>query len=146
MDDVNYIVKCQGFSGARNTIEAKILLIAKKEFAFNFSLVFYDVTTLYFESFEVRRTSAMRIFERLQNSISRKSFSDYWLMSKDFPWVIKSSRVKRFEGHTLIPIILRFKRKHKTEKLTVVGDAAMISGENIEALTKAQLQYIVGAE
>jgi len=43
----------------RNTIESMILEIAKKEFAFNFSVVFYDVTTLYFESFqedELRRS------------------------------------------------------------------------------------------
>lgn len=38
--------------GARNTVERKVLEIARKEFAFDFSLVFYDVTTLYFESFE----------------------------------------------------------------------------------------------
>jgi len=76
----------------RNTIESRILEIAKKEFAFNFS----------FEG-------------------------------------------KKFEGHTLIPIILRFKRKHKIERLTVVADAAMISIENIKALTKVHLNYIVGA-
>lgn len=36
----------------KDIIERKTLKFAQKEFGFDFSLVFYDVTTLYFESFE----------------------------------------------------------------------------------------------
>lgn len=40
------------FLNLQDEAEAKVLAIAKKEFNFDFSFVFYDVTTLYFESFE----------------------------------------------------------------------------------------------
>ena len=40
------------FVHLKDDVEVKIISIAKKEFAFNFSFVFYDLTTLYFESFE----------------------------------------------------------------------------------------------
>ena len=36
----------------KSEVEVKIISVAKKNFGFNFSLVFYDLTTLYFESFE----------------------------------------------------------------------------------------------
>jgi len=50
-----------------------------------------------------------------------------------------------FEGKTFLPIIKRFKDVHKVEELTVVGDAAMVSFENIQQLIKEELSYIVGA-
>lgn len=128
----------------RNTVESKVLEIAKKEFAFNFSLVFYDVTTLYFESFQED--------ELRQNGFSKDNkFSQPQILlgllvnGEGFPVGYQIFEGKKFEGHTLIPIILRFKRKHKIKILTVVADAAMISIENIKALTKVHLNYIVGA-
>ena len=35
----------------KETIERRTLDFAKKQYGFNFSLLFYDVTTLYFETF-----------------------------------------------------------------------------------------------
>ena len=128
----------------RNTVETKILEIAKKEFAFNFSLVFYDVTTLYFESFqedELRQNGFSK-----DNKFAQPQILLGLLVSVEgFPVGYQIFEGKKFEGHTLSPVILRFKHKHKIKKLTVVADAAMISIENIQALRKVHLNYIVGA-
>lgn len=51
----------------------------------------------------------------------------------------------KFEGHTLIPVIKKFKKKHKIRTFNVVADAAMISLDNVKALQAAKLNYIVGA-
>lgn len=51
----------------------------------------------------------------------------------------------KFEGHTLIPIIDAFRRKHKIGRLTVVADAAMLSFDNMQTLNDSELKYIVGA-
>lgn len=130
--------------GSRNTVESKVLLLAKQEFGFDFSLVFYDVTTLYFESFEeddLRQCGFSK-----DNKFNQPQIVLGLLVNVEgFPLGYEIFEGKKFEGHTLIPVILRFKRKHKVERLTVVADAAMISDENIKALTKARLQYIVGA-
>ena len=40
------------FETHKTEIMKKVISVCKEEFAFDFSLVFYDVTTLYFESFE----------------------------------------------------------------------------------------------
>ena len=50
-----------------------------------------------------------------------------------------------FEGHTLIPSIKSFIKKHSIEQFTVVADAAMISTDNIESLRAEKISYIVGA-
>jgi transposase len=50
-----------------------------------------------------------------------------------------------FEGHTLIPVIESFIKKHQVKNFTVVADAAMISSDNVLALKKADIHYIVGA-
>ena len=36
----------------KEAVENKVVAFAKAHYAFNFDLVFYDVTTLYFETFE----------------------------------------------------------------------------------------------
>jgi transposase len=129
---------------ARNTVESKVLEIARKEFAFDFSLVFYDVTTLYFESFESDELRQCGFSK--DNKLNQPQIILALLVNvKGFPVGYQIFEGKRFEGHTLIPVIMRFKRKHQIEKFTVVADAAMISSENIEALLKVGLQYIVGA-
>ena len=50
-----------------------------------------------------------------------------------------------FEGHTIIPVIKSFIKKHKVPHFTVVADAAMISTANVEALRREKINYIVGA-
>ena len=45
-------------STLQGIVESKVLAVAKKEFRFSFSLVFYDVTTLYFET--LARTGCAR--------------------------------------------------------------------------------------
>lgn len=132
--------------GARDTVESKVLSIAKKEFGFNFTLVFYDVTTLYFESFEEDELRQCGFSK--DNKINQPQIILGLLVTGEgFPLGYQIFEGKRFEGHTLIPVILGFKHKHKIkiQKLTVVADAAMISSKNIEALTRVNLQYIVGA-
>jgi transposase len=62
-----------------------------------------------------------------------------------FPISYDLSPGNRFEGHTLIPIINDFKKKHNIKDLTVVADAEMISVDNIEKLKAAKINYMVGA-
>jgi transposase len=132
------------FADLQNQAEAKVLAIAKKEFNFDFSLVFYDVTTLYFESFEddeLRKPG----FSKDNKSQQPQIVIGLLVNNEGFPVAYQMFSGNKFEGHTLIPVILAFKRKHKVKMLTVVADAAMISFDNITALKESGLNYIVGA-
>ena len=132
------------FIDLQDQAEAKVLAVAKKEFNFNFSFVFYDVTTLYFESFEaddLRKPG----FSKDNKSQQPQIVIGLLVNNDGFPVAYQIFEGNKFEGHTLIPVILVFKHKHKIQTLTVVADAAMISYDNITALKDSGLHYIVGA-
>ncbi len=125
-------------------VEAKVLAVAKREFHFTFSLVFYDVTTLYFESFEsddFRKPG----FSKDNKSQQPQILIGLLVSTDGFPVAYHIFEGNKFEGHTLLPVILDFKNKHKIKQFTIVADAAMMSLENITAIRSAGLHYIVGA-
>jgi transposase len=128
----------------KSAVESKVLAVAKEEFAFDYSFVFYDVTTLYFESSESDNLRQCGFSK--DNKFNQPQILLGLLVTTDgFPVGYQIFEGNKFEGRTLIPVILQFKRKHKIQKFTVVADAAMISSENIAAMSTAHLQYIVGA-
>lgn len=132
------------FLSAKAAIESKVSSIARKEFDFDLSLDFYDVTTLYFESSEsddLRQCGFSK-----DNKFNQPQIVLGLLVSgKGFPVSYQIFEGKKFEGHTLIPVVLKYKQKHRIGKFTVVGDAARISIDNVKALRTAKLNYIVGA-
>ncbi|MFZ2938285.1 MAG: IS1634 family transposase [Candidatus Omnitrophota bacterium] len=128
----------------KNKAESKVLTLAKKEFNFDFSLVFYDVTTLYFETFqsdEFKKPGFSKDNKPQQPQIVIGLIVD----DQGFPVAYEVFEGSKFEGHTFIPVISSFKEKHNINKLTVVADAAMISLDNVKALFENKLSYIVGA-
>lgn len=128
----------------KDKVENKVLAVAKKELNFDFSLVFYDVTSLYFES------STQDEFRKPGFSKDHKANKPQILIgliinADGFPVAYEIFEGNKFEGHTIIPVISAFQRKHKIKTLTVVADAAMLSLANMQALEESGLHYIVGA-
>lgn len=131
-------------SNLKDQAENKILTVAKNYFNFDFSLVFYDVTTLYFESFEpddLRKCGFSK-----DNKAGQPQILIGLMVTVDgFPVAYEVFAGNKFEGHTFIPVITTFQCKHQIKQLTVVADAAMLSFENMQELNKNGLCYIVGA-
>ena len=128
----------------KQAIEKQTLKFAKTVYGFDFSMVFYDVTTLYFESFtadELRKTGFSKDGKAQQPQI----LVALLVTPQGFPVGYHVFSGNTFEGHTLIPVIQEFIKKHKVKHFTVVADAAMISTNNIEALKQKGIHYIVGA-
>jgi len=125
-------------------VERNVLAVAKQEFSFTCSLVFYDVTTLYFESF-TEDDLRLSGFSKDNKPQQPQILIGLLVTAEGFPVAYQVFKGNTFEGHTLIPIISAFKRKHRLGRLTVVADAAMMSMENIEALRQSNLQYVVAA-
>src|SRR3989338_5271987 len=139
------------FPVLKGKAEEKVVQFAKKHFNFNFSLVFYDVTTLYFESFKEDADENGKVGLR-RNGFSKDNKSNQpqivigLIVSREgFPVSYEIFSGNTFEGKTFIPTILKFKDTHKVVTLTVVADAAMISLENVQELAANNLSYIVGA-
>jgi transposase len=123
---------------------ARIIAVAKKHFGFNFSLVFYDLTTLYFESFET--DDLRKIGFSKDNKASNPQIMIGLLVNElGFPISYQVFAGNKFEGHTLMPSILHLKKKYKIRQMTIVADSAMISDQNVEFLKSEKLDYIVAA-
>lgn len=132
------------FVAQKEEAETKVLSIAKRELGFDFTMVFYDVTTLYFESFdsdELRKPG----FSKDNKAAQPQIVIGLIVNTNGFPVSYEVFPGNKFEGHTLIPVITAFKKKHDIDCLTVVADAAMISADNVRELKTNNLSYIVGA-
>jgi transposase len=128
----------------KDKIEGIVVDFAKKNYAFSFDLLFYDVTTLYFETFEedeLRRNGFSK-----DNKSQQPQILVALMVNKDgFPIAYSIFSGNTFEGHTIIPVVTAFIQKHAVKEFTVVADAAMISTTNIKELLKNKINYIVGA-
>ena len=134
------------FADLKEEVEKKILAFAKKHLNFNFTVVFYDVTTLYFETFKEDKENFKKPGFSKDNKFNQPQIVIGLIVNQDgFPVSCDVYAGNTFEGHTLIPSLTAFKKKHKVKNLTVIADAAMISLANVEALIKNQINYIVGA-
>jgi len=128
----------------KKTVEQKVTDFAKIHYSFNFDILFYDVTTLYFETFEedeLRRNG----FSKDNKSQQPQILIALMVSKEGFPIAYEIFSGNTFEGHTIIPVIKDFIERNKVKDFTVVADAAMISSENVQQLIQNNINYIVGA-
>jgi len=128
----------------KENVEKKVIDFAKKKYSFSFDLLFYDVTTLYFETFE---EDALRKngFSKDNKSQQPQILVALMVSREGFPVSYEVFSGNTFEGHTILPVVKEFIEKHSVKSFTVVADAAMISMTNIEELRHNDINYIVGA-
>jgi transposase len=107
-------------------------------------VIFYDCTTLYFESF-------------IEDDLKRNGYSKDGKFNQ--AQVLLALMVTReglpigyevfpgatFEGHTLTNALEKLHQKYKIDKLVFVADSAMLSQENITLLESMGQPYIVAA-
>lgn len=108
------------------------------------TLVLYDVTTLYFETFtddELRKPGFSKDNKPQQPQI----VIGLLVTRQGFPVGYEIFAGNTFEGHTMIPVLESFASKHRVTTPTVVADAAMLSYVNIAELKQKNFSYIVGA-
>lgn len=128
----------------KSKAESVAINFAKKQYSFQFDLLFYDVTTLYFETFEeddLRKNG----FSKDNKSQQPQILVALMVTKEGFPIAYEIFSGNTFEGHTIVPVVKKFIEKNKIKKFTIVADAAMISDDNIKGLIKDNIHYIVGA-
>ena len=107
-------------------------------------LVFYDVTTLAFDS---QAKEGLKDFGFSKDH----RFQDVQIVvglvvNRDgFPLYFDVFNGRTFEGKTFIPVVEKIKSLLVSPELTVIADAAMISKLNIEELDIRHIGFIVGA-
>lgn len=128
----------------KEKVEAIAVEWAQQGLSSDLSLVLYDVTTLYFETFE---SDDLRIpgFSKDNKSQQPQIVIGLLVNREGFPLGYEVFKGNTFEGHTMLPVLETFAKAHNTVVPTVVADAAMISRENIRMLAVKGYSYIVGA-
>jgi len=108
------------------------------------SIVFYDVTTLYFEikaEDDLRRTG----FSKEGRHQNPQIVLGLLVSKGGYPLAYEIYKGNKFEGDTMLPVINLFKRKYKLKKLVIIADAGLLSHKNIKALENNDYEYILGA-
>jgi transposase len=108
------------------------------------SVVFYDVTTLYFEAEQeddLRRTGFSKDGKHQQPQI----VLGLLVSENGYPLDYDIFEGNKYEGDTLMPVIDHFTAKYQSDHLIVVADAGLLSKKNIALLKKKGYQYILGA-
>lgn len=107
-------------------------------------VIFFDCTTLYFETFQ-------------EDSLRKNGYSKDLKFNQ--PQVLLALMVTKeglpigyqafdgaiYEGHTLIPALKELKKKYRIDKVIFVADAGMMNNNNLLKLEEEKIEYIVGA-
>lgn len=107
-------------------------------------VVFYDMTTLYFETSDeddLRKTGFSKDGKHQHPQI----FLGLLVGLGGYPIGYDIFEGNIFEGKTLLPVLRKFESRFELTKPIVVADAGLLSNENLEALKKESYQYIIGA-
>jgi transposase len=109
----------------------------------NIGVVFYDMTTLYFEASDeddLRITGYSKDGKHQQPQI----MIGLLVGSNGFPIGYEIFEGNTSETKTLIPVLESFQKRFSLDKPIVIADAALLSEKNIAALTTEGYQYILG--
>jgi hypothetical protein len=126
------------------SVESCAYTIVVEQFKEPFYFVLYDVTTLYFETFQ---SDELRIpgFSKDNKSQQPQIVVGLLVTQSGFPLAYDVFPGNTFEGKTMLPIVENFIREHKETKPIIVADAAMLSEERLAELKQKNISYIVGA-
>lgn len=110
----------------------------------NISVVFYDMTTLYFEASDeddLRKTG----FSKDGKHQCPQIYIGLLVGLGGYAIGYDIYEGNIYEGHTLIPFIEKISQKFNLNKPVIVADAGLLSTENIKALEACNYEYILGA-
>ena len=106
-------------------------------------IVFYDVTTLYFET---AREDALRSpgFSKDGKTAESQSVLGLLVSRDGYPLSYNIFNGGQYEGRTMIPIIDDFVQRFSLTDFIVVADAGLLSRKNIALLKQAGYRFILG--
>ena len=108
------------------------------------NIVFYDVTTLYFEidyEDELRKTG----FSKEGKHQNPQIILGLLVSIDGYPLAYEIHEGNKFEGHTMLPVIDAFRAKYGLDKLIIVADSGLLSNDNIDQLNRKGYEFILGA-
>jgi transposase len=108
------------------------------------SIVFYDVTTLYFEidqEDKLRKTG----FSKEGKHQNPQIVLGLLVSKNGYPLAYEIFEGNKFEGHTMLPVLDAFKEKYQLEQMVIIADSGLLSNANIKELQTKGYEFILGA-
>jgi len=110
----------------------------------NIGVLFYDVTTLYFEA--DREDDLRKHGFSKEGKHSNPQIILGLLVSLDgYPLSYSIHEGNKYEGHTMLPIIREFVNKHNLSDFVVVADSGLMTESNLSQMEELGYKYIIGA-
>lgn len=110
-------------------------------------LVFYDVTTLYFESAPNPNDHLRQAGFSKDGKTSESQIVLGLLVSENgYPLSYSIFNGSQYEGRTMIPIIDDFVQRFSLTDFIIVADSGLMNEKNVSLLESAGYQYIIGAK
>ncbi len=107
-------------------------------------VLFYDATTLYFESFtedELKRNGYSKDLKFNQPQVVLALF----MTENGLPVGYELFPGNTFEGHTLTTSLHKLKERYQIDQVVLVADRGMFSDKNLRFMQEHHYRYIVGA-
>jgi transposase len=125
------------------TIEQIMFDYTRKLLKNKIGVVFYDMTTLYFEASE---EDDYRIpgFNKDGKHQQPQIMIGLLVSNHGYPIGYQIFEGNTSETKTLIPVLEAFQKKFDIDKPIIVADAALLSQKNIDALQENHYEYILG--
>lgn len=109
-------------------------------------LVFYDVTTLYFESMPLPDDELRQAGFSKDGKTAESQVVLGLLVSEDgYPLSYSIFNGSQYEGRTMIPVIDDFVQRFNLTDFVVVADSGLMNSKNVALLEAAGYKYILGA-
>ena len=107
------------------------------------SVVFYDMTTLYFEAED---EDDLRIpgYSKDGKPHNPQILLGLLVGPNGYPIGYELFEGNKYEGHTLIPVLEHFQQRFDLSKPIVIADAGLLSAPNIKDLRSQQYEFILG--
>lgn len=108
-------------------------------------VLFFDVTTLYFESFEpdeLRHSGFSKDCKFKETQVVLVLVAT----TKGLPITYKLFPGNMYEGHTLLDMIRELKCTYSVSNAILVADRAMFNNDNLDLMDKEGITYIVAAK
>ena len=109
----------------------------------NIGVMFYDVTTLYFEADredDLRKTG----FSKEGRHKNPQIIVGLLVSLNGYPLAYCIHEGNKYEGRTMMPVIEEFVRKYELDDFVVVADSGLMNEQNIAELEQNGYKYIIG--
>lgn len=128
----------------QNKVQDISVLHTNKVLGGNIGALFYDVTTLYFETDkedELRKTG----FSKEGRHSNPQIILGLLVSTGGYPLAYCIHEGNKYEGHTMMPVIEEFVKKYDLEDFVVIADSGLMTEANLLEMERLGYKYIIGA-